>query len=85
MIAVTERKRKVTALLMQPIGRDGAMVYRVYWQDERGREKHTEVDSAVFWAIQDAAGDPTYTEPGYWAYDNRPIEWDDVLPSRNPY
>ena len=74
---------QLTALLIQ--GEPGRRHYRVYTHDERGREKHTEVDSAVFWAIQEAAGEPVYTEPGYWTYDNRAIEWDDVLPARTIY
>jgi hypothetical protein len=69
MITMTDSKRKVTALLMQPMGRDGAMIYRVYWQDESGREKNYTVDSDEFWQIHDAAGQPSYTEPGYWTYE----------------
>ena len=69
MITMTDSKRKVTALLMQPMGRDGAMIYRVYWQDESGREKNYTVHSDEFWQIHEAAGQPTYQEPGYFSYE----------------
>ena len=54
---------------MQLMGRDGAMIYRVYWQDESGREKNYTVDSDEFWQIHEAAGQPTYQEPGYFSYE----------------
>lgn len=71
MIAMTETvsKRKVTALLFQPIGRDGAMVYRVYWQDDSGRERNYETTPDEFWQIQNDMGPASYTEPGYWTYE----------------
>lgn len=74
---------QVKALLIQPRGKDGGSVYTVYWQDERGRERHYTTQADEFWAIHERAGDASYTEPGYWTYDdNRAIEWDDVLPPR---
>lgn len=71
MIHMTETtsKRKVTALLIQPLGRDGEYLHRVYWQDERGREHNYTTEADEFWAIHAAAGTPSYTEPGYWTYE----------------
>lgn len=77
------QQTELTALLIQ--GEPDKRRYRVYTQDDHGREKQREVEPAVFWAIHEAAGEPVYTEPGYWTYDNRPIEWDDVLPPRSAY
>ncbi len=74
----------LNALLIQPIGATGH-TYSVFTENERGREQRREVTATEFWAIQEAAGEPSYTEPGYWTYDNRAIEWDDVLPPRSIY
>ena len=52
--------------------------YRVFTEDERGREKWRNVERFTFFRILEAAGEPGYTEPNYWTYDNRAIQWDDV-------
>ena len=69
MMTKRQELETITALLMQPLGRDGAIIYRVYWQDENGRERNYTTDSDEFWQIHDAAGQPSYTEPGYWTYE----------------
>ena len=59
-------------------------IYYVTVEDERGREKCFTVDAATFDKILEAAGEPGYTEPNYWTYDNVAIVWDDVFPPRMP-
>ncbi len=71
---------ELKALLIQ--GEPDKRKYRLFTEDARGREKWRDIDGAAFWRIQEAAGPADYTEPGYWSYENRAIEWDDVFESR---
>lgn len=69
MVTEATAKRKVTALLIQKLGDHGSSSYTVFWQDERGREHCYRTTSDDFFAIQEQAGTPAYTEPGYWTYE----------------
>lgn len=56
----------------------------ICWRDSEGYEHQYTTNAAEFNAVMERAGEPTYTDGQYWAYD-RAIEWDDVLPARSIY
>jgi hypothetical protein len=58
-----------TALLIQPQGHNRESVYAVFYLDGDGREQRREVDVLTFWRLHDTAGEASYSEPGYWAYE----------------
>lgn len=62
-------ERKVTALLIQRLGKAGDFSYSVFWEDERGRQRCYQTTSDDFYAILDKQGQATYQEPGYWSYE----------------
>lgn len=76
-------KIELTALLIQPRGTEGANVYTMCYWPLKGSEKQREVDKPVFDKLMELAGEPTYTEPNYWQFDDVeidwPIQWDDVI------
>ena len=69
MIANTEAKGKVTALLIQRLGKAGDFSYSVFWEDERGRQHCYQTTCDEFYAILERQGPATYQEPGYWSYE----------------
>ena len=65
----------LVALVEQPSGHEGAMVYRVWTEGNN----YCEVDRFTFYRIMDAAGEAVHPETGVWEYDNAPIVWGDVF------
>ncbi len=69
----TPLPRQLTALMQQyPNGRDREPVYSAFWQTD-GREVREELERTAFRALQDSAGAPAYSEPGYWAYEGQEV------------
>ena len=78
-VQATKLDGELVAMLIQPRGAGGTNVFTVWTEDTRGKQRGVTVDEWLFNRIQDVAGEPSYTEPGYWTYDNQPIQWSDVF------
>lgn len=65
----TPTPRQLTALMVQrPNGRDREPVFSAFWRTAAG-EARQELERGAFRALQDAAGEPAYSETDYWAYE----------------
>lgn len=61
-------KRTLTALFSyHPNGREREPEYVVFWKTDKG-EVWSHTDRQTFYQVLNTAGEPFYTEPGYWAF-----------------
>ena len=68
MIAANAGQCKVTAMMIQPRGTEGAAVYTVFWNVSGRGEIHRQTTGTEFWGMLLNMPEPDYSERNYWAW-----------------
>lgn len=69
MIAESTPNCKVTAMMIQPRGKDGAAIYTVFWSVAGRGEIARETSVAEFWYTLFNLPAPDYGERNYWSWE----------------